>query len=122
MTDTVDIACHKFRKEIRAGTTALRVLATVDGSIQPLYSAQITRRLTARGSTPVERASLHHALRSLEHQGLVASHNEPSPKGPARKYYSITPEGHHALIAWRVLWQQTKESVDSSLGRCRQDR
>jgi PadR family transcriptional regulator PadR len=41
--------------------------------------------------------TLYPILSRLRVQGLVTTRLEESPEGPARKYYSLTPEGCRAL-------------------------
>jgi len=45
-------------------------------------------------------SQLYPTLRQLEHKGLVTSRTEASNQGPARRIYSITPEGHATLLDW----------------------
>lgn len=41
-------------------------------------------------------------LRNLEEEGMVESKLEPGSGGPARKIYSLTPEGEGYLKGWAV--------------------
>jgi PadR family transcriptional regulator PadR len=41
---------------------------------------------------------------------------EPSISGPPRRYYQITQVGRESLEEWSVIWQKTKEFVDTALG------
>ena len=45
-------------------------------------------------------SQLYPTLRQLEHKGLLTSRTEASNQGPARRIYSITPEGHATLLDW----------------------
>jgi len=45
-------------------------------------------------------SQLYPTLRQLEHNGYVTSRTEASNQGPARRIYSITPEGHATLLDW----------------------
>lgn len=50
-----------------------------------------------RGGFDVDRNNLYKKLRSLEHDGILASYLEPSLRGAQRKYYEITPLGRQLL-------------------------
>lgn len=54
-------------------------------------------------------------LRRLEAEGMVASRLEQSSGGPARKVYSITPEGEDYLGAWVSTLRTRKASVEALL-------
>ena len=41
--------------------------------------------------------TLYPLLSRLRTQGLIAARLEESPEGPARKYYSLTPEGRRMV-------------------------
>jgi DNA-binding PadR family transcriptional regulator len=45
-------------------------------------------------------SQLYPTLRQLEHHGYVTSRTEASNQGPARRIYSITPDGHTVLLTW----------------------
>ena len=55
--------------------------------------------------------------------GLVASELQPSPSGPARRYFSLTPAGRQLLrrfIERNVMVFRAAE-VDEELGKVRED-
>ena len=52
----------------------------------------------------------------LRRQGLVAARLEESTGGPARKYYSLTPEGRQTL----KLMREHLDDVLRGLGKLRQ--
>jgi PadR family transcriptional regulator PadR len=108
---------RKFQKELNAGATSLALLGFLAGAKKPMYGYEIAKELEAiaGGSLPMNQGALYPVLRSLEHQGFLSSHVEPSVTGPARKYYQITSSGRQALRKRRVSWRSTTEFVDSIL-------
>lgn len=116
MTTDSDTLVRKFQKELNAGIVSLVLLATLEGSDEPLYGYQIAKRLEgASEAVPVKQGTLYPVLRSLEDHGLLAGRVEPSVSGPPRKYYEITAEGRLVLERWRATWARTREFVDSTL-------
>jgi PadR family transcriptional regulator, regulatory protein PadR len=51
-------------------------------------------------------------LRRLEDEGKVASQLEPGSGGPARKVYSMTPEGEDYLHMWAAKIRHRKTALD----------
>ena len=47
-----------------------------------------------------ELSQIYPALKRMEQRGLLASHEEPSRKGPARRVYTRTAAGREALLRW----------------------
>lgn len=42
----------------------------------------------------------------------ITSEMHPSPLGPSRKYYSITPDGVEYLNEFKTNWKQISQSVN----------
>jgi DNA-binding PadR family transcriptional regulator len=51
----------------------------------------------SQGTISADDNSLYRALNRFEDVGLVASDLQPSPNGPARRYYSLTSNGRELL-------------------------
>ncbi len=58
---------------------------------------------------------IYRHLRRLEEEGMVASRLDPGSGGPARKVYSLTPEGESYLQAWAVQIRRRKDSLEGFL-------
>jgi len=54
-------------------------------------------------------------LRRLEEGGMVESRLEPGSGGPARKVYSLNPEGESFLLAWTASIRKRKSSLEGFL-------
>ena len=82
-----------------------------DGSV---YGYELTRRLAERG-LPVAEGSAYPLLARLERAGLLRSETRAEGGGRPRKYYAITPAGHHALAVGREEWVETSDAVRAAL-------
>jgi len=110
-----DAANKKFRKEMNSGTASLVMLSVLNAASEPLYGYQIAKSVTLNDVIMMKQGALYPVLRSLESNGLLDSHVEPSVSGPPRRYYRITESGRRTLVEWRKIWDQTKAFVDVSL-------
>ena len=65
----------------------------------PKYTYEIKAEILklSKGGFDIDRNNLYKKLRSLEKDGILKSHLEPSIKGAQRKYYMITPQGKTLL-------------------------
>jgi PadR family transcriptional regulator PadR len=107
---------RKFQKELNAGTVALVLLAVIERAEEPLYGYEIARGLETAGGAAgsiVKQGTLYPVLRALERAGLLQSRIGPSDAGPPRRYYEVTPDGRQTLADWRVVWQHTRDFVDT---------
>ena len=59
----------------------------------------------------MERAALYRTLRQLEANGNVVSEWETDHGGPARRLYSLTPEGERHLAEWAVVLEHLSKSM-----------
>lgn len=86
------------------------VLATVaQGEI---YGYQLIQALRQHGFDALVGGTLYPLLAKLEKNGDVTSTVKPSPDGPARKYYTLTPQGRTTLQTFNQQWTQLKANVD----------
>ncbi|WP_207921428.1 PadR family transcriptional regulator [Micromonospora sp. KC721] len=81
------------------------------------YGYEVVQRLQEVGFTDVLEGSVYPALARLERDGRVATRLVPSPTGPARKYYRLTPVGWQALRAGCAAWSRHTASVNAVLAR-----
>ena len=56
--------------------------------------------IRSRGDVDMSEQSLYRSLRRLESATLIQSRSIANPKGPDRKYFSLTPEGSRVLAAF----------------------
>jgi PadR family transcriptional regulator PadR len=98
---------------LRRGALEYCVLAMVGGG--RMYGLDIARRLTADGVLMSSEGTLYPLLARLRKAGLVETTWQESSTGPPRRYYSLTPQGHEALAAFRRTWKPFRDAVEAAL-------
>ena len=83
----------------------------------PAHGYELLDRLRPFGFDLSDPASVYKTLRLLENEGLVTSEWELSTRGPARRVYSITPDGQEMLQAWAHTLTKNREIIGMFLGR-----
>jgi len=81
------------------------------------YGYEVAQRLQAAGFADVLEGTVYPALTRLEREGRLATRLVPSPTGPARKYYRLTPAGRDALAGARQAWSRHVAGVEAVLAR-----
>lgn len=84
---------------------------------QESYGYEVAQRLQAAGFTDVLEGTVYPALTRLEREGRLATRLVPSPSGPARKYYRLTPAGQQTLTAASAAWARHVDAVEAVLAR-----
>lgn len=79
------------------------------------YGYDIMFHLSKAGFQNIRESTLYPLLVRLERKNLILSNYRPSPLGPDRKYYRITPEGTLYLNDFIVTWKETEKFVNSIL-------
>lgn len=74
----------------------------------PLHGYDLPTLLAPLGLGGIDRGFLYRTLRLMEADGLVASEWDPSPNGPARRIYRVTPPG----AEWMAAAADTLREVD----------
>lgn len=75
------------------------------------YGYELPVLLAPLGLGATDRGFVYRTLRAMEAEGLVASGWDPSPNGPARRTYSITPAGRE----WAVAASATLREADGHM-------
>ena len=75
----------------------------------PRYGYEIAGWLAAEGlvTGTVSPGRLYETLGALARQGALASVDEPSDKGPARRRYRLTDTGRSRLAAWATALERS---------------
>ena len=97
--------------QVRKGLLELSVLNALRA--ERLYGYDIVRKLRARGALVISEGTIYPILGRFRREGLVEAAIEPSPDGPARRYYWLTPAGLEALERMNAYWQQLKREIDA---------
>lgn len=86
---------------------------------QPAHGYEITARIQSRSSDALRlgESQLYPLLHRLESSGAVTASWENQTGRPARKTYSLTPEGSAMLATKRAEWQNFVTSIGPILER-----
>jgi PadR family transcriptional regulator PadR len=79
------------------------------------YGYELSQSLEAAGFGPVQGGTLYPVLLRLERSGLVTTHWQHGPSGPARKYYEISEAGRETLRTAGSQWRFFAGTVSSIL-------
>jgi PadR family transcriptional regulator PadR len=77
--------------QVRKGLLELCVLNTL--AEQEYYGYELVKAMVSMPGLGITEGTLYPLLSRLRMQGLVKTRLEESTEGPARKYYSLSPEG-----------------------------
>lgn len=83
------------------------------------YGLGLTQRLADAGFGDLPPGSLYPALVRLEASGLVTGARQPSPTGPPRKYFELTPAGRAAAGEGAAEWASFRARMDRVVGASR---
>lgn len=70
-----------------------------------------------RGDAPPGMVYRH--LRQMDEEGVVESRWDAEGDGPAKRVYSITPEGSEVLEAWIMHMERQRDALDAFIRRYR---
>jgi len=107
----VDTSSH--HAQIMKGALDMCLLAAI--SQEPNYGYDLLRTLNEQGVSIPNESTIYPVLKRLANGGLIESYLEPSPSGPARKYYRSTPDGETTLQTWIADWRDVRQGVDAVL-------
>lgn len=97
--------------QLRKGLVELLVLAALQR--QEAYGYQLLQRLASVEGLALTESTLYPVLARLAEEKLVAVRQEPSPSGPPRRYYRLTPSGRARLNDMLAHWRQVNTSIES---------
>lgn len=75
------------------------------------YGYKITEQLSAHGFEYLNEASVYSVLMRLSKKGYIIGEVQISPKGPKRKYFTITDMGTHFLEQFKTEWDEVSTNV-----------
>jgi PadR family transcriptional regulator len=81
-------------------------------SARKAYGYEITAWLRAQGFSDIAEGTVYALLVRVEQRGLVDVERVPSEKGPPRKVYSLTSEGHAYLEEFWKTWSFLTEMLE----------
>ena len=99
--------------QMRRGTLEFCVLAILSRGER--YGFDLVKQLSTIDGMVTTEGTIYPLLTRLRKDGLVSSSWAESPKGPPRRYYSITEKGERALETFTEDWKRFSTSVDQLL-------
>src|SRR5438477_5757817 len=96
--------------QMRKGLVELCILAAVKD--REAYGYEILQRLGRAQSLAISESAVYPILARLTEDGALKVRSAPSPAGPPRRYYRLTPTGHARLAEMRAYWRAIVGSVD----------
>lgn len=106
-----------FNRELVKGSTSLLVLQLLND--RDMYGYELVKEMDRRSEHhfQVKEGTLYPALHKLEKQGYIEFYWQNQEKGPARKYYHITPQGKEILDERTSEWHRYVQVMNNLMGR-----
>ncbi|MGY1855562.1 PadR family transcriptional regulator [Modestobacter sp. SYSU DS0290] len=82
---------------------------------RPTHAYDLVVLLEQHGLPGVGYGTVYPLMGRLRRHGLVTERTEPSPSGPPRKVFEVSPAGRAALTAWTRQWVDTTSAVTGLL-------
>ena len=106
-----DNADRAWVSQLRKGLVELLVLAALKR--EEVYGYQLLQKLAVLDGLALTESTLYPVLGRLADDRLVAVRQVPSPSGPPRRYYRLTPAGEKRLAEMLAHWRQVNASIDA---------
>lgn len=104
---------EKWMAQMHRGSLELCILAILARGMR--YGYDIVQALAGAEGLIIKEGTIYPLLNRLKSEGLVAAEWQPSPQGPARKYYTLTDEGRMRLEVMRSEWRAFATDVERIL-------
>lgn len=78
-----------------------------------LHGYEIMKALKTKFDVISEPGTVYRALRQLEREGYISSWWDPKEQGPVRRVYTLTEQGHEALVQWSAALEQYRSNLDA---------
>lgn len=92
-----------IRSQLLKGILDGCVLAVMEK--ETVYGYELSEKLQKAGLKDVSEGTIYPVLLRLQKNQYIEGEMRPSPAGPNRKYYSLTPQGKEALEEIRHEWE-----------------
>lgn len=107
------MAPRKRPTQLRKGALELAILTLLDR--EELYGAALLERLAEYPGLAATTGTVYPLLSRLTAKEVVRSRWEESPKGPPRKYYSLTAAGYELRDQLLTDFQQLTDDMSALL-------
>ena len=99
----------KYVQQFKKGSLEMILLCLI--AKKETYGYEIIESLHRYGFPELSEGTIYPILLRLEKQGSLFSELLPSPLGPKRKYFTITPQGHAYLQAFQKSWETISQAT-----------
>ena len=99
--------------QTRKGLVELAILAALKHG--EAYGYQILQRLGRADCLALGESTVYPILARLAKDGMVKVRVTPSPAGPPRRYYRLTPAGQSRLTDMADYWTNVQSAIDHLL-------
>jgi PadR family transcriptional regulator PadR len=96
--------------QVRKGIVELCVLASLQRG--EAYGYQILQRLSGVEGLAITESAIYPILSRLTADAMLTVRTAPSPDGPPRRYYRLTPLGRARLREMIAFWGELQLSVE----------
>jgi PadR family transcriptional regulator PadR len=100
---------ENWHTQARKGVLELAVLNAL--SRGRMYGYEIVKALQRVPGLVIVEGTVYPIMSRLAKEGLVESSLEPSPEGPARKYYRLNADGEAALRRINAAWDEINTGI-----------
>lgn len=97
--------------QLRKGLVELCVLAALKD--REAYGYEILQRLGRAETLSISESAVYPILARLTEEGALKVRAAPSPAGPPRRYYRLTPAGAARLAEMGEYWRDIVTAVDA---------
>lgn len=101
------------RSQLMRGTLEGCILQVLHEQVT--YGYEIVTRLQQFGFQELREGTIYPLLLRLEKKQMIRAEYRPSPLGPGRKYYALTPQGEALRQEFIVCWQELSQTVNDIL-------
>jgi len=102
-----------WETQLRKGLVELAVLATIARG--ETYGYRIVEQLHGLSGLQFTESTVYPVLTRLASVGLLGVRTEPSPAGPVRRYYRLTPQGERRFRQMAESWKTVAHSLSGLL-------
>ena len=104
---------HVWTAQVRKGLVELWVLAAL--SKGESYGYQLLQGLAESAGVEISESTVYPILARLTREGWVTVRSAPSPAGPRRRYYRLTPLGVERLEQMTQHWEEMQRATQKIL-------
>ncbi len=103
-----------WKTQLRKGIVELCVMGVLRQKGEA-YGYELLQALQGVDGLSFSESTVYPVLARLADNGMIAARTEPSPSGPPRRYFRLTPQGTKQLRVIQSEWRLVCDSLDRLL-------